>query len=84
MVFVAGSANLDFEVRAPHIPAQGQTVINRRDFLTYRQPGWKQNQPLTQACMQVDAPQCLQVFYNTLMANWLCLSTRVSPIAFTR
>jgi inosine-uridine nucleoside N-ribohydrolase len=51
--------------------AQGQTMMNRRDFLTYPQPGWEQSQPLTQACMQVDAPQCLQVFYNTLMANWL-------------
>lgn len=51
--------------------AQGQTMMNRRDFLTYPQPGWEQSQPLTQACMQVDAPQCLQVFYNTLMADWL-------------
>ena len=71
MIFVAGSANLDFVVRAPHISAPGETMMNRRDFLTYPQPGWEQSQPLTQACMQVDAPQCLQVFYNTLMADWL-------------
>ena len=27
MVLVAGSANLDFVVRAPHIPAPGETVL---------------------------------------------------------
>ena len=38
MIFVAGSANLDFVVRAPHIPAPGETVLGR-DFKTY--PGGK-------------------------------------------
>jgi ribokinase len=38
MVLVAGSANLDFVVRAPHIPAPGETVMGR-DFKTF--PGGK-------------------------------------------
>ena len=38
MILVAGSANLDFVVRAPHIPAPGETVLGR-DFTTF--PGGK-------------------------------------------
>ena len=38
MIFVAGSANLDFVVRAAHIPAPGETVLGR-DFVTF--PGGK-------------------------------------------
>jgi ribokinase len=38
MIFVAGSANLDFVVRAAHIPAPGETVLGRV-FKTY--PGGK-------------------------------------------
>jgi ribokinase len=38
MILVAGSANLDFVVRANHIPAPGETVLGR-DFKTY--PGGK-------------------------------------------
>lgn len=38
MILVAGSANLDFVVRAPHIPAPGETVMGR-DFKTF--PGGK-------------------------------------------
>jgi ribokinase len=38
MILVAGSANLDFVVRAPHIPAPGETVLGQ-DFRTY--PGGK-------------------------------------------
>ena len=38
MILVAGSANLDFVVQAPHIPAPGETVLGR-DFKTY--PGGK-------------------------------------------
>ncbi|MFC5568577.1 ribokinase [Lysobacter yangpyeongensis] len=37
-VLVAGSANLDFVVRAPHIPAPGETVLGS-DFSTF--PGGK-------------------------------------------
>ena len=38
MILVAGSANLDFIVRARHIPAPGETVLGR-DFRTF--PGGK-------------------------------------------
>lgn len=38
MILVAGSANLDFVVRAPHIPVPGETVLGR-DFKTF--PGGK-------------------------------------------
>jgi ribokinase len=38
MILVAGSANLDFVVRAPHIPAPGETVLGH-NFKTY--PGGK-------------------------------------------
>ncbi len=38
MILVAGSANLDFVVRAPHIPAPGETVLGH-DFKIY--PGGK-------------------------------------------
>ena len=34
MILVAGSANLDFVVRAPHIPAAGETVMGSA-FMTY-------------------------------------------------
>jgi len=34
MVLVAGSANLDFVVRADHVPAPGETVLGR-DFVTF-------------------------------------------------
>lgn len=37
-VLVAGSANLDFVVRAPHVPAPGETVLGQ-DFATF--PGGK-------------------------------------------
>jgi ribokinase len=38
MILVAGSANLDYVVRAPHIPAPGETVLGH-GFATY--PGGK-------------------------------------------
>lgn len=51
MIFVAGSANLDFVVRASHIPAPGATVLGR-DFQTF--PGGKgANQAL--ACARAGA-----------------------------
>src|SRR5258706_16201886 len=34
MILVAGSANLDFVVRAPRIPAPGETVLGR-EFQTF-------------------------------------------------
>lgn len=53
MILVAGSANLDFVVRAPHIPAPGETVLGR-DFKTF--PGGKgANQAV--ACASAGAAQ---------------------------
>lgn len=51
--------------------AQGQTIMNRRDYINYPQAGWDKHKPHTQVCMAVDAPGCLKVFENTLMSNWL-------------
>ncbi len=51
--------------------AQGQTMLNRRDFIDYPQDGWGPHQPRSQVCMQVDAPACLALFEQTLMSDWL-------------
>ena len=51
--------------------AQGQTIMNRRGFVDYPQAGWEQDKPLTQVCMQVDAPACHRLFEDTLMSDWL-------------
>ncbi len=54
--------------------AQGQTIMNRRDYINYPQPGWSKDlpqTPVTQVCMAVDAPGCLRVFEQTLMSDWL-------------
>ena len=51
--------------------AQGQTIMNRRDFIRYAQAGWEPDKPLTQVCMQVDAAKSIQLFSDTLMSAWL-------------
>ena len=51
--------------------AEGQTILNRRDFIDYPQPGWGPARPLVQACLQVDAAGCLALFSDTLMSDWL-------------
>ena len=51
--------------------AQGQTIMNRKPFIDYPQPGWGADRPFTDVCMAVDAAVCLQVFEQTLMGNWL-------------
>jgi inosine-uridine nucleoside N-ribohydrolase len=51
--------------------AQGQTMLNRRDFIDYPQLGWDQHQAQTQVCMQVDAPACLTLFEDTMLSDWL-------------
>ena len=51
--------------------AQGQTMMNRKQFIDYPQPGWGANVPQTDVCMSVDAPACLTVFEQTLMGSWL-------------
>lgn len=51
--------------------AQGQTMLNRRPFIHYPQAGWAQDMPRTDVCMQVDAPACVRLFEETLLAPWL-------------
>lgn len=59
-VLVAGSANLDFVVRATHVPTPGETVLGR-DFATY--PGGKgANQAV--ACARAGAPTRMLVAFG--------------------
>lgn len=51
--------------------AQGQTMMNRKQFIDYPQAGWGPGIPQTEVCMAVDAPACLAVFEQTLAGNWL-------------
>ena len=51
--------------------AEGQTIMNRREFIDYPHPGWEKDKPRTQVCMQVDAPACTQLFEDTLLGDWL-------------
>ena len=51
--------------------AQGQTMMNRKQFIDYPQPGWGPSYPQTEVCMAVNAPACLEVFEQTLAGNWL-------------
>ncbi|MES2949087.1 MAG: nucleoside hydrolase [Pseudomonadota bacterium] len=51
--------------------AQGQTMLNRRAYIDYPQQGWGKHLPMTDVCMQVDAPGCLALFEQTLMSDWL-------------
>lgn len=51
-------------------PTQGQTVLNRRAFIDYPQDDWA-GAPPVQACMQVDAEACLELFEATLLRDWL-------------
>lgn len=53
--------------------AQGQTLMNRKIHADYPQAGWEPDKPLTQVCMTVDAPACLALVEQTLMAPWLDL-----------
>jgi inosine-uridine nucleoside N-ribohydrolase len=51
--------------------AQGQTMLNRRDFIDYPQAGWENDKPSTQVCMQIRAEACKTLFEETLMGAWL-------------
>ena len=51
--------------------AQGQTIMNQRGFVDYPQSGWGPDVPMTQVCMQVDAPACHKLFEDTMMGDWL-------------
>lgn len=51
--------------------AQGQTMLNRRAYIDYPQPGWGKDRPLADVCMQVNAPACLALLEETLLSDWL-------------
>ncbi len=51
--------------------AQGQTILNRRVYIEYPQKGWPKGWPVTDVCMQVNAPGCLTLFEDTMLSNWL-------------
>lgn len=51
--------------------AQGQTMLDRKSFIDYPQSGWDKNIPLTQVCMEVNAPACNLVFEDVMMGAWL-------------
>jgi ribokinase len=51
--------------------AQGQTMLNRRDFCDYPQQGWGRHMPSTDVCMQVDSAACIALLEQTLLSNWL-------------
>jgi purine nucleosidase len=51
--------------------AQGQTILDRRPAIAYPQAGWGEDVPLTQVCLQVNAPACLELFAETLLNKWL-------------
>lgn len=51
--------------------AEGQTIMDRREHIPYPQPGWEEQIPRIQACLQVDAPACLALAEATLARDWL-------------
>jgi inosine-uridine nucleoside N-ribohydrolase len=55
--------------------AQGQTIMNRRDFIDYPHAGWDKTKPRTQVCLQVDSMACVRLFEETMMGDWLAPAT---------
>lgn len=51
--------------------AEGQTIMDRREHLSYPQPGWEPQIPRIEVGLQVDAPACLTLFEATLLRDWL-------------
>jgi ribokinase len=78
MILVAGSANLDFVVRAGHIPAPGETVLGR-DFQTF--PGGKgANQAVACARAGGAATAMLAALGNDDFAKPLLASLRAAGV----
>ena len=55
--------------------AQGQTIMQRQDFMQYPTPGWEDNVPAITACMAVDVPAVTALFEAILMRDWLAKAT---------
>jgi ribokinase len=78
LILVAGSANLDFVVRAKHIPAPGETVLGR-DFQTF--PGGKgANQAVACARAGGAATAILAALGNDAFAKPLLASLRQAGV----
>lgn len=78
-VLVAGSANLDFVVRAAHVPAAGETVLGR-DFATF--PGGKgANQAVASARAGGAATRCVAAFGDDDAARTLIASVNAAGVA---
>ncbi len=77
-VLVAGSANLDFVVRAAHVPAPGETVLGR-DFMTF--PGGKgANQAIACARAGAASPRMLLALGNDAFASPIEDSLRTAGV----
>lgn len=50
--------------------AVGQTMLKRRDA-PYPQAGWEDTRPVTDVCMQVDAPGCVKLIEETMLSDWI-------------
>jgi ribokinase len=80
-ILVAGSANLDFVVRASHVPAPGETVLGR-EFATF--PGGKgANQAVACARAGGTPTQMLLALGNDAFAGPLEGSLREAGVALT-
>ncbi len=51
--------------------AQGQTLMDRREHLSYPQPGWEAQIPCIEVALQVDAAACLALIEQTWLRDWL-------------
>ncbi len=51
--------------------ANGQTMMDRHGQLTYPQPGWESDKPVTNVCMQVNADACIKLINDVLSSPWL-------------
>jgi len=50
--------------------AQGQTIMQRKP-VSYPQPGWHEEIPHTQVCLDVQAEECKALIKTTLLRAWL-------------
>ena len=51
--------------------AVGQTMMKRRQFIDYPEPGWGAEVPATTVCLEVDAAACQKDFEEVLASPWL-------------
>jgi fructose-1-phosphate kinase PfkB-like protein len=76
MVLVAGSANLDFVVRAQHIPTPGETVLGR-DLQMF--PGGKGANQAVACARAGGAPTAMVLFRGSTLQGWDFASVLYNP-----